>query len=87
MTKNKHKRKASVNPKPNKLKGTQSLGVIALHPKIFVVIGLLFIALGISLLAFNPQDNAMFGLSMLSIFIGVVISFYAKFPVTKRKTN
>jgi uncharacterized membrane protein len=87
MARNKHKRKASVHSNTNKVKGTQSLGLIALHPKIFVLIGLLFIALGISLLAFKSQDNAMFGLSMLSILAGVVISFYAKFPATKRKTN
>jgi uncharacterized membrane protein len=87
MTRNKHKRKASVHSKSKKVKGTQSLGLIALHPRIFVLIGLIFIALGISLLAFKSQDNAMFGLSMLSILSGVVISFYAKFPVAKNKVN
>ncbi len=87
MARNKHKRKASVHSKANKVKGTQSIGLIALHPKIFVLIGLLFIALGIFLLVFKSQDNAMFGLSMLSILAGIVISFYAKFPVIKRKTN
>ncbi|NQZ23614.1 MAG: hypothetical protein HRT53_16370 [Colwellia sp.] len=87
MTKTKHKRKASSHSKANKVKKAQSPGLIALYPKVFVLLGLFFIALGISLLAFKPQDNAIFGLAMLAILAGVVISFYAKFPVTKNNTH
>jgi len=48
---------------------------------------LLFVALGIYLLTFESQDNAMFGFAMLSLITGVVTTIYANFSVSKKKAD
>ncbi|MBL4822405.1 MAG: hypothetical protein JKX90_02630 [Colwellia sp.] len=81
MPTNKHKRKASAHAKPKKAK---SPGLITLHPKAFILVGLLFVVISLYLLTFQAQDNAMFGLAMLSLIAGVVLVIYAKIAVTKK---
>jgi hypothetical protein len=83
MPTNKHKRKASAHPKYNKVNRVQSSGLIASHPKVFVLAGLFFVVLGVYLLTFKSQSNAMFGFAMLSLFTGIVTTFYAKFMIPK----
>ncbi|MFB0981805.1 MAG: hypothetical protein QMC62_12935 [Alteromonadaceae bacterium] len=85
MPTNKHKRKASVHSKSNKVNLAKSSGLIVSHPKIFVLVGLFFVAIGIYLLTFKSQSNAMFGFAMLSLLAGVVTTFYAKFTLPKDK--
>lgn len=87
MPTNKHKRKASAHPKTKTAKISQAPGLITAHPKLFVLIGLIFVALGMYLLAFEAQDNAMFGLAMLALIAGVVTTIYANFAVAKKKIN
>ena len=87
MPTNKHKRKASAHSKTNISQNAQPTGFIISHPKIFVLVGLFFVALGIYLLAFESQYNAMFGLAMLSLVVGVVTTIYAKLAVPKKKTK
>jgi hypothetical protein len=87
MPTNKHTRKASAHPKSNKAKQTLSSGIIVSHPKTFFIVGLFLVALGIYLLTFKSQDNAMFGFAMLSLLTGVVTTFYAKFAEPKAKSN
>ena len=48
---------------------------------------LFFVALSMYLLTFESQDNAMFGLAMLSLIVGVVTTIYANFAVPKKKTG
>lgn len=84
---NKHKRKASKHSKPKAAKSAQQSGLITSHPKIFVLIGLFFVALGTYLLTFESQDNAMFGVAMLSLIAGGLTAIYAKIAVPKTKTN
>ncbi|PKG80693.1 hypothetical protein CXF85_21485 [Colwellia sp. 75C3] len=85
MPTNKHKRKASSHVKSKSVKSIQSSGLITSHPKVFVLGGLSFVALGIYLLAFESQNNAMFGVAMLSLIAGVVTTIYANFAVPKKK--
>ncbi|PKI15982.1 hypothetical protein [Colwellia sp. 12G3] len=83
MPTNKHKRKASSHSKSSK--PVQSSGLMTTHPKAFALGGLLFVALGIYLLAFESQNNAMFGIAMLSLIAGTVTTIYANFAVPKKK--
>lgn len=83
MPTNKHKRKASAHNKSKKLINAQTSGLITSHPKIFIYVGLFFIALGIYFMAFEAQSNAMFGLAMLLLVSGTTIAIYANFTVPK----
>jgi dolichol kinase len=87
MPVNKHKRKASAHPKPAIEKHAQPTGLIISHPRTSISVGLFFITLGIYLLAFESQDNAMFGFAMLSFIVGVATTIYAKFTVPKKKNR
>lgn len=87
MPTNKHKRKASAHSTPTIGKNAQPTGLIISHPRVFVSVGLFLIALGIYLLAFKSQDNAMFGFAMLSLIVGGVTTIYAKFAVPKKKNR
>ncbi|MEY8252007.1 MAG: hypothetical protein RPR91_06450 [Colwellia sp.] len=87
MPTNKHKRKASAHSKA--VKRVKSSGLITSHPKLFVLGGLFFVALGIYLLAFESENNAMFGFAMLSLITGVATTIYANFAVAvaNKKTD
>ncbi|MFT5636176.1 MAG: putative membrane protein [Cognaticolwellia sp.] len=85
MPTNKHKRKASAHATPRTVKNAKSSGLIWLHPKIFIFIGLFFVALGIYLMAFEAQSNAMFGVAMLLLVTGTATTIYANFAVPKSK--
>ena len=85
MPTNKHKRKASANFKTKIAKKVKSSGLISLYPKAFVVVGLFFVALGVYILTFESQDNAMFGLAMLSLVSGTATAIYVNFAVPKKK--
>lgn len=87
MPTKKHKRKASSHAKSKVLKHTKSTGLIAAHPKIFLVVGLSFIILGLVLLMFKSYDNAVFGLAMLALIAGVVTTIYANFAVPRKKPD
>ena len=87
MPTNKHKRKASAHAKSNKANRFQSSGLMASHPKIFFLVGLFLVILGLYLLAFKSQDNAMFGLAMISLLKGIVATFYAKITLAKSKSK
>jgi len=87
MPTNKHKRKATAHVKPKAVKVVRSSGIITTHPKLFLYAGVMLVALGIYLLAFESQTNAMFGLAMLSLVVGVVTTIYANFAVPKKKTD
>lgn len=87
MPTSKHKRKASAHSKLAIGKNAQSTGLIISHPKTFFSVGLFLIALGIYLLAFESQDNAMFGFAMLSLIVGGVTTIYAKFAIPKKKSR
>ncbi|AOW78874.1 hypothetical protein A3Q34_19720 [Colwellia sp. PAMC 20917] len=87
MPTNKHKRKASSHTKSHKGKNTESTGLIISHPQVFIYVGLFCVVLGVYLLAFESQDNALFGLAMLSLVAGVVTTFYANFTLSKKKAQ
>jgi len=87
MPTNKHKRKASPHAKTKSGKGSHTSGLITSHRKLFIYIGLFFVALGVYLLTFESQDNAMFGLAMISLIAGIITAFYANFTVTKKLSN
>ena len=84
MPTNKHKRKASAHAKP---KTAKPPGLLTSHPTAFLLLGSLFVALSIYLLTFEYQDNAMFGLAMLSLITGVVLVISAKLVRTKHNKN
>jgi len=77
MPTKKHKRKASAHFKPNAATNAQQSGLVTSHPKAFFWGGMFFIAFGLYLLTFESQDNAMFGLAMIALIIGVVTAIYA----------
>lgn len=85
MPKNKHKRKASAHAKPRKFNNGPASGLITRHPKIFISVGLFFVALGLYLLVFEAQKNAMFGLAMLSLVAGTATTIYMNFTLAKKK--
>ncbi|MEH6652231.1 MAG: hypothetical protein V7707_19585 [Motiliproteus sp.] len=87
MPRNKHKRKASAHPKPKTVKSAKPSGVITSHPQVFILLGLFFVALGVYILVFKSQGNAMFGFAMLSLIVGVVTVIFANFAVPKKKTD
>ncbi|WP_019620512.1 hypothetical protein [Amphritea japonica] len=87
MPRNKHKRKASVHSKSKTVKSAKLSGLSALNPKIFVLLGLLFVVLGGYLLVFKSHGGAMPGFAMLSILIGVVTAIFASFSIPKKKTD
>jgi inner membrane protein involved in colicin E2 resistance len=87
MPSNKHKRKASAHSKPKAVKRVRSSGLITSHPKVFALVGICLVVFGIYLLAFESQNNAMFGFAMLSLIAGVATTIYANFAVPKNKTN
>jgi dolichol kinase len=81
MPTNKHKRKASAHSKP---KIAKPPGLITSHPKAFGLVGLFLVAVSAYLLFFESQDNAMFGLAMLSLVTGIALTIFAKITVTKK---
>ena len=83
MPTNKHKRKASAHNKSKTLKNAQTPGLISTHPKVFIYLGLLFVALGIYFMAFEAQSEAMFGIAMLLLVSGAATTIYANFAVPK----
>lgn len=85
MPTNKHKRKMSPHTKTKVVKNTLSSGLMTSHPKRFVVIGMLLVMLGVYLLAFKSQSDAMFGLAMLSLVSGAVTTIYANLAHAKKK--
>jgi len=85
MPTNKHKRKATAHVKPKTVKVVRSSGIITTHPKLFLYAGVMLVALGIYLLAFEAQNNAMFGFAMLALIAGVVTAIYANFAGLKKK--
>jgi 1,4-dihydroxy-2-naphthoate octaprenyltransferase len=86
MPTNKHKRKASAHSKFKVAKNSKSSLITSMsHPKAYLLVGLFFIILSMYLLIFESQDNAMFGLAMLSFIVGVIATFYPKLVVTKNK--
>jgi len=83
MPTNKHKRKASVHAKPKAVKNAQSSGLITSHRKMFISVGLFLVALGLYIMAFEAQSDAMFGLAMLSLVAGTATTIYAYFTIAK----
>lgn len=84
MPTHKHKRKASAHSKPKTAKPPRS---ITSHPKAFGLVGLFLVAVSMYLLVFKSQDNAMFGLAMLSLIAGMALAIMAKITVTKKNKN
>lgn len=84
MPTNKHKRKASAHAKP---KTAKSPGLITSHPKISTFVGLFLVALSMYLLIFESQDNAMFGLAMLSLIAGMILAISVQITATKKNKN
>tara|TARA_B110000238_G_C15887063_1_gene336050 strand:+ start:363 stop:626 length:264 start_codon:yes stop_codon:yes gene_type:complete len=87
MPTNKNKRKAHTHSKPNVVQNTQRPGLITSYPKVFVSVGLFFVALGFYLLTFESQNNAMFGLAMIALIAGVVTTLYAKIAIPKKNKD
>jgi uncharacterized membrane protein len=85
MPTNKHKRKTAAHAKPKAAKYALSSRLITLHPKAFISVGLLFVALGLYLLAFEAKNNAMFGVAMLSLIAGTATTIYANFAMPNKK--
>jgi hypothetical protein len=84
MPTNKHKRKASAHSKQKTVKPP---GLISSHPKAFGLIGLFLIMVSAYLLYFESQDDAMFGLAMLSLITGVTLTIFAKMRITKKNQD
>jgi uncharacterized membrane protein len=87
MPKNKNKRKASTHTKSKKIIHTQSSHGILQHPKLSVSLAIFFIGLAVYLLAFESQDDAMFGFAMLSLIVGIATAIYTNLAVAKKKAD
>ncbi len=87
MPANKHKRKASSHAKSRTAKNTQPPGFIASHPKYSFWLGLFLVTVSMYLLAFESQNNAMFGLAMLALIAGVAVTVFAKISLTNKSKN
>ncbi|WP_440875695.1 hypothetical protein [Thalassotalea sp. PLHSN55] len=84
MPTTKHKRKATAH---HHVKVEKQPGMISSHPQAFIGIGVFCILLSIALLAFQGHDNAMFGIAMLSLVAGVVLTFTAKIALRKKNSH
>ena len=84
MPANKHKRKASAQKKSRAVKNVSASGLITLHPKFFISVGLLLVAIGLYIMAFKAQSDAMFGIAMLSLVTGTATTIYANFATVKK---
>jgi hypothetical protein len=83
MPTNKHKRKASSHAN-KKVQNLPSSGIITLHPKSSFWTGLFLIVVSMYLLAFESQNNAMFGLAMLALITGVAVTAFAKMSLNSK---
>ena len=86
MPTGKQKSRAVKNPKKNKIsKGsTKKIGLVSKYPRAFIYIGALFIVTGIYLLITGIQNNAKFGLAMISLFVGGMTVILANFSLPKK---
>lgn len=84
MPTKKHKRKSSAHSKPKVVKPA---GLITSHPKAFTLIGLLLVVVSMYLLTFESQDNAMFGLAMITLVSGMVLTISTQLTATKKERN
>lgn len=81
MPSNKHKRKAAAH---SKVKLVKTPGLITTHPRTISLIGLILVAISMYLFVFESQDDAMFGLGMLSLVTGMVLVIFAKMTGTNK---
>ncbi|WP_428036028.1 hypothetical protein [Amphritea sp.] len=87
MPKNTHRRKASAHSKSRAVKSVRRSGMRTSSPKLWVLLGAFFVALGVYLLVFKSHGGAMSGFAMLSIITGVVTAIIASFSISKKKTG
>jgi hypothetical protein len=86
MPTNKHKRKASSHANKT-AKNVPSSGLITSHPQSAFWIGLFLVTVSMYLLAFESQDNAMFGLAMLALISGVAVTVIAKMTLNSKSKH
>lgn len=87
MPANKHKRKASAHAQSKTAKNAPQSGLITAKPKTFVRIGMFFVAIGTYLLAFESQNDAMFGFAMLALIAGGGTAIYATMAMPKKNSH
>lgn len=87
MPRHTHKRKASAHSKSKAAKSVSPSGRRTSNPKIGVLLGVFFVALGAYLQVFESHGNAMSGIAILSIIIGVVTVLIARFSAPRKKTD
>lgn len=86
MPTRKHKRKAVKHSKKmmTSKNSAKYSGLISQHPRVFLFLGISFILSGIYLLITGMQNNAKFGLAMLSIFAGIATAIFANSALPKK---
>ena len=82
-----HKRKASAHSKSKAAKSASPSVLKTSNPKVGILLGVFFVALGVYILVFESHGNGMSGFAMLSIIVGVVTIIIARFSVPKKKTE
>ena len=87
MPRHTHKRKASAHTKSKTAKNVRPSGLRTSNPKVGVFLGLFFVALGAYIQVFQSHGNAMSGIAILSIIVGVVTVIIARFSVPRKKTD
>ncbi|MCP4326764.1 MAG: hypothetical protein GY951_06990 [Psychromonas sp.] len=82
MSAKKHKRKAVNHNHHSKNKHLSST-LLSRYPRLFLTIGLLLVLVAILLLSIGYVSDARVGLSMISLFTGVVMTIFANAALPK----
>jgi len=82
MSAKKHKRKATIHNHHSKNKRASST-LLSRYPRLFLSLGLLLVLVAILLLTIGYISDARVGLSMISLFSGVVMSIFANAALPK----
>lgn len=83
MSAKKQRRKVTKHNTPSK-KGPISHSLLKRHPRLFLVLGLLLMLLGVLLLTVGYVSDARVGLSMMSLFFGATLVLFSNSALPKK---
>jgi hypothetical protein len=83
MSVKKNKRKA-IKHQNHSSKEITSRSILSRYPKIFLVLSILLISLGVGLLTMGHVSDAKVGLSMILLFFGLALAMFANASLPKK---
>ncbi|MEW6982808.1 hypothetical protein AAD001_09180 [Colwelliaceae bacterium 6471] len=86
MSTKKHKPKKKYKNQSIK-RSSKRINLISQYPRTFLIIGIVFIVIAGFLLVTGMQNNAKFGLALLSLIVGAITVIMANFSLAKKNVN